>query len=107
MIVKSIDRLADTLRRAFKIAKSGRPGPVLVDVTKDVTAVAAWHRPRGYCDRGKGYLLLPKFIILALVPPPPADRFINDIKIITTTLHSMTGSISVRKMLSLETLFIE
>ncbi len=38
MIVKSIDRLADTLRRAFKIAKSGRPGPVLVDVTKDVTA---------------------------------------------------------------------
>ncbi|MDR0964337.1 MAG: biosynthetic-type acetolactate synthase large subunit [Clostridium sp.] len=37
-IVKSIDILADTLRRAFHIAKSGRPGPVLVDVTKDVTA---------------------------------------------------------------------
>ena len=31
-------KLADTLRKAFKIAKSGRPGPVLVDVTKDVTS---------------------------------------------------------------------
>ncbi|MCH5275236.1 MAG: biosynthetic-type acetolactate synthase large subunit [Lachnospiraceae bacterium] len=37
-IVKDVNILADTLRRAFKIAKSGRPGPVLVDITKDVTA---------------------------------------------------------------------
>ncbi len=37
-IVKNIHELADTIRRAFKIAKSGRPGPVLVDITKDVTA---------------------------------------------------------------------
>lgn len=37
-IVKDITMLADTLRKAFYIAKSGRPGPVLVDVTKDVTA---------------------------------------------------------------------
>lgn len=37
-IVKDVTKLADTLRRAFKIAKSGRPGPVLVDITKDVTA---------------------------------------------------------------------
>ena len=37
-IVKDIPMLADTLRKAFYIAKSGRPGPVLVDVTKDVTA---------------------------------------------------------------------
>lgn len=37
-IVKDISQLADTLRKAFYIAKSGRPGPVLVDVTKDVTA---------------------------------------------------------------------
>ncbi len=36
-IVKDISKLADTMRRAFNIAKSGRPGPVLVDVTKDVT----------------------------------------------------------------------
>ncbi len=38
MIVKDVTTLADTLRRAFRIAKSGRPGPVLVDITKDVTA---------------------------------------------------------------------
>ena len=37
-IVKDVTKLADTLRRAFHIAKSGRPGPVLVDITKDVTA---------------------------------------------------------------------
>ena len=37
-IVKDISILADTIRKAFKIAKSGRPGPVLVDITKDVTA---------------------------------------------------------------------
>ncbi len=36
-IVKDITRLADTLRRAFKIACSGRKGPVLVDITRDVT----------------------------------------------------------------------
>ncbi|MBR1529148.1 MAG: biosynthetic-type acetolactate synthase large subunit [Oscillospiraceae bacterium] len=35
-LVKSVDKLADTIREAFKIAKSGRPGPVLVDIPKDV-----------------------------------------------------------------------
>lgn len=37
-IVKRIEDLAPTLRRAFKIAKSGRPGPVLVDIPKNITA---------------------------------------------------------------------
>lgn len=37
-IVKDVTKLADVIRRAFKIAGSGRPGPVLVDITKDVTA---------------------------------------------------------------------
>ncbi|HIT91270.1 MAG TPA: biosynthetic-type acetolactate synthase large subunit [Candidatus Merdenecus merdavium] len=37
-IVKDVKDLASTLRRAFYIAKSGRPGPVLVDITKDATA---------------------------------------------------------------------
>ena len=37
-IVKDVTKLAATIRRAFKIAKSGRPGPVLIDITKDVTA---------------------------------------------------------------------
>lgn len=37
-IVKDITKLAEVMRRAFRIARSGRPGPVLVDITKDVTA---------------------------------------------------------------------
>ena len=48
MIVKDVTKLADAVRRAFKIAKSGRPGPVLVDVTKDVTAATTeytYHKP--------------------------------------------------------------
>lgn len=40
-IVKDVTKLADTIRRAFKIAQTGRPGPVLVDMTKDVTAATA------------------------------------------------------------------
>ncbi len=40
-IVKDVTKLADTLRKAFRIAKTGRPGPVLVDITKDVTAAKA------------------------------------------------------------------
>lgn len=37
-IVKDVEKLADTIRRAFAIATKGRPGPVLVDIPKDVTA---------------------------------------------------------------------
>lgn len=37
-IVKDITKLADVIRRAFVIAQTGRPGPVLIDITKDVTA---------------------------------------------------------------------
>ncbi|HHT96436.1 MAG TPA: biosynthetic-type acetolactate synthase large subunit [Clostridiales bacterium] len=37
-IVKDVTLLADIIRKAFVIAKSGRPGPVLIDITKDVTA---------------------------------------------------------------------
>ncbi|MCI8528085.1 MAG: biosynthetic-type acetolactate synthase large subunit [Lachnospiraceae bacterium] len=44
-IVKNVADLANTLRRAFTIAKSGRPGPVLVDITKDVTAAMCEFTP--------------------------------------------------------------
>jgi len=45
-IVKNINDLADTLRKAFKIATSDRPGPVLVDITKDVTAAVTEFEPK-------------------------------------------------------------
>jgi acetolactate synthase-1/2/3 large subunit len=44
-IVKDVRKLADTIREAFRIAKSGRPGPVLVDVPKDVTAAKCEYIP--------------------------------------------------------------
>lgn len=44
-IIKSIDKLAATLRRAFDIASTGRPGPVLVDITYDVTVAEAEYAP--------------------------------------------------------------
>lgn len=44
-IVKNVEILADTLRKAFHIARSGRPGPVLVDITKDVTAAMCEYTP--------------------------------------------------------------
>ncbi|RGT37489.1 biosynthetic-type acetolactate synthase large subunit [Dorea formicigenerans] len=37
-IVKDVNNLAATIRKAFAIAKKGRPGPVLIDIPKDVTA---------------------------------------------------------------------
>ena len=37
-IVKDVNDLADTIRKAFVIAQTGRPGPVLIDIPKDVTA---------------------------------------------------------------------
>ncbi len=45
-IVKDINDLAGVLRRAFKIAQSGRPGPVLVDIPKDVTAAVTEFTPQ-------------------------------------------------------------
>ncbi len=45
-IVKDINDLAGVVRRAFKIAQSGRPGPVLVDIPKDVTAAVTEFTPQ-------------------------------------------------------------
>ena len=45
-IVKDVENLADTIRRAFTIARKGRPGPVLVDIPKDVTAAKCEYKPK-------------------------------------------------------------
>ncbi|MBQ4165384.1 MAG: biosynthetic-type acetolactate synthase large subunit, partial [Oscillospiraceae bacterium] len=44
-IVQNVEDLADTLRLAFKIAGSGRKGPVLVDIPKDITAMSTEYTP--------------------------------------------------------------
>lgn len=45
-IVKDIEKLAETVRQAFFIAQEGRPGPVLIDITKDVTAAVTDYQPK-------------------------------------------------------------
>ena len=42
-LVKNIEDLALTLKKAFYVAESGRPGPVVVDIPKDVTAATTWY----------------------------------------------------------------
>lgn len=49
-IVKDVAQLAQTIRRAFKIAKTGRPGPVLIDIPKDVTANMAEYMVEEPCQ---------------------------------------------------------
>lgn len=44
-IVKNVNDLAKTIRKAFEIAQSGRPGPVLIDIPKDVTGNKAEYEP--------------------------------------------------------------
>ncbi|MDP2891814.1 MAG: biosynthetic-type acetolactate synthase large subunit [Bacillota bacterium] len=44
-IVKDVNAIAGVIREAFAIARSGRPGPVLVDITKDITAAVADYTP--------------------------------------------------------------
>src|SRR5574344_1151452 len=45
-MVRDVNKLAETIRKAFYVAKSGRPGPVLVDITKDATANKAEYSPK-------------------------------------------------------------
>ena len=44
-MVKDVNNLADTIREAFKIARSGRPGPVLIDIPKDVQINSCEYTP--------------------------------------------------------------
>ncbi len=45
-LVRDVKDLAETMRRAFYIARTGRPGPVLVDIPKDITVATCKYTPR-------------------------------------------------------------
>lgn len=55
-IVRDASVLAHTLRRAFHIASNGRPGPVLVDITRDAAESACEYEP-GFCDEAVATLI--------------------------------------------------
>ena len=52
-LVRDVNDLADTLREAFAIARSGRPGPVLVDIPKNVTLAVGEYEPLSRGEHGK------------------------------------------------------
>lgn len=54
-IVKDVSRLADVLREAFEIARSGRPGPVLVDIPKDIQQADCDYEPRAIAAPQQAY----------------------------------------------------
>ncbi|MDI9520479.1 MAG: biosynthetic-type acetolactate synthase large subunit [Bacillota bacterium] len=53
-MVKNVADLADTLRSAFKLAISGRPGPVLVDLPKDIQTASCEYVPQPRVERKNG-----------------------------------------------------
>ena len=67
--VNKVSKLADTLREAFKLAKSGRPGPVLVDIPKDVQVALFDYEPEAVVEP------MPKI-------PPKAHKIESAIKLI-------------------------
>lgn len=75
-IVKDVKDLASTIRKAFQIAKEGRPGPVLIDITKDVTAAKHQYKaeipeiiePRKYTYSNQGISTAVKMIEKSKMP---------------------------------------
>lgn len=72
-IVRDVTRLADTVREAFDIARSGRPGPVLIDIPKDVTAQLAEWSPRKLDESGNPVLSAAASRSIAKIAVPSAD----------------------------------
>ena len=54
-VVDSVDELADTIREAFRLAVSGRPGPVLIDVPKDIQIAKCEYKPLPHAERDERF----------------------------------------------------
>ena len=74
-MVRDVNDLADTIRKAFHIAKSGRPGPVLIDIPKDVTASQTEYEP-------VNPETLNFDIPLKIIHSPSKEQILNAIKMI-------------------------
>ena len=74
-MVRDVNDLADTIRKAFHIAKFGRPGPVLIDIPKDVTASQTEYEP---VNPEKLNFDIPSKIIHS----PSKEQILNAIKMI-------------------------
>lgn len=84
-LVRSVDKLADTVREAFAIARSGRPGPVLIDIAKDVTAQSTEYEPLARKNHGKSGHLGSLMQRYDFKPPEPDG---DDIRLLADMLKS-------------------
>ena len=83
-LVRSVNNLADTVREAFAIARSGRPGPVLIDIAKDVTAQMGEYTPMARKNHGKSGHLGALMQRYDFKPPEPDG---DDIRLLADMLR--------------------
>ena len=76
-MVRNVEDLADTIRQAFIIAKTGRPGPVLIDITKDVTAAVTEYTPAKAFDVNA--IKDKENIVKFITDPKPSDEDIKKV----------------------------
>lgn len=76
-MVRNVEDLADTIRQAFIIAKTGRPGPVLIDITKDVTAAVTEYTPAKAFDVNA--IKDKENIVKFITDPHPSDEDIKKV----------------------------
>ncbi len=70
-LIRSADEIADVVHEAFRVARSGRPGPVVIDIPKDVQFARAYYRPSAYMT-SEEYLST-----LSATTPPPAHALLE------------------------------
>ena len=83
-LVRSVNNLADTVREAFAIARSGRPGPVLIDIAKDVTAQMGEYTPMARKNHGNSGHLGALMQRYDFKPPEPDG---DDIRLLADMLR--------------------